>query len=295
MPKAQSPTSITPEVALPCRASRISTCTPSSSLVLVSFLLIGAFWQTKVDSGPGVTLVPVHDGGAVQKRHGHGRVVRSTVHVELCVEGVRPLFLLYFAGFLKHPNNKSHNPPIPCQLRSLTVFHPCSSCMQLFSCHCRAGGTVSTSFPCAFSPSCAFLNFKLWEMLLLLRRVDLFPIFCLQNQMANFLGYSRDTVAVAINYFDRYTCARPCNATLAQAVAATALHVAAKFEESSPASLVRWLNHCAVSFARIFTRLILRRPHEPTTSRRGCIVDTEHSLMLSIVVDATFDPRLLFS
>lgn len=59
--------------------------------------------------------------------------------------------------------------------------------------------------------------------------------------MASFLGYSRDTVAVALNYFDRYTCARPCSPTLAQAVAATALHVAAKFEESNPASLVRLL------------------------------------------------------
>ena len=60
-----------------------------------------------------------------------------------------------------------------------------------------------------------------------------------QNQMATFLGYSRDTVAVALNYFDRYTCATACPPTLAQAVAATALHVAAKFEETQPASLVR--------------------------------------------------------
>ena len=57
--------------------------------------------------------------------------------------------------------------------------------------------------------------------------------------MATFLGYSRDTVAVALNYFDRYTCARPCSPTTAQAVAATALHLAAKFEETNPASLVR--------------------------------------------------------
>lgn len=57
--------------------------------------------------------------------------------------------------------------------------------------------------------------------------------------MATFLGYSRDTVAVALNYFDRYTCATACPPTLAQAVAATALHVAAKFEETQPASLVR--------------------------------------------------------
>lgn len=56
--------------------------------------------------------------------------------------------------------------------------------------------------------------------------------------MAAFLGYSRDTVAVALNYFDRYTCAKACPPTLAQAVAATALHVAAKFEEINPASLV---------------------------------------------------------
>lgn len=59
--------------------------------------------------------------------------------------------------------------------------------------------------------------------------------------MASFLGYSRDTVAVALNYFDRYTCARPCSPTLAQAAAATALHIAAKFEESNPAPLVSWL------------------------------------------------------
>lgn len=57
--------------------------------------------------------------------------------------------------------------------------------------------------------------------------------------MATFLGYDRDTVAVALNYFDRYTCARPCSPTTAQAVAATALHLAAKFEETNPASLVR--------------------------------------------------------
>lgn len=57
--------------------------------------------------------------------------------------------------------------------------------------------------------------------------------------MATFLGYSRDTVAIALNYFDRYTCAKACSPTLAQAVAATALHVAAKFEETKPASLVR--------------------------------------------------------
>lgn len=69
---------------------------------------------------------------------------------------------------------------------------------------------------------------------------DVFLFFLVnQNKMASFLGYSRDTVAVALNYFDRYTCAEPCSPTLAQAVAATALHVAAKFEESKPASLVR--------------------------------------------------------
>ena len=61
--------------------------------------------------------------------------------------------------------------------------------------------------------------------------------------MAIFLGYSRDTVAVALNYFDRYTCARPCSPTTAQAVAATALHLAAKFEETNPASLVRNRNN----------------------------------------------------
>ncbi len=56
--------------------------------------------------------------------------------------------------------------------------------------------------------------------------------------MAEFLGYSRDTVAVALNYFDRYTSAKACPPTLAQAVAATALHVAAKFEEPNAAPLV---------------------------------------------------------
>lgn len=59
--------------------------------------------------------------------------------------------------------------------------------------------------------------------------------------MAAFLRYNRDTVAVALNYFDRYTCEKRCSPTLAQAVAATALHIAAKFEETNPASLVRGL------------------------------------------------------
>lgn len=59
--------------------------------------------------------------------------------------------------------------------------------------------------------------------------------------MATFFGYNRDTVAVALNYFDRYTCEKRCTPTLAQAVAATALHIAAKFEETNPKSLVRGL------------------------------------------------------
>lgn len=56
--------------------------------------------------------------------------------------------------------------------------------------------------------------------------------------MASYFGYSRDTVAVALNYFDRYTSLKKCNPTLAQAVAVTSLHIAAKFEEPKPAPLV---------------------------------------------------------
>ncbi|CAM9101675.1 unnamed protein product [Scytosiphon promiscuus] len=67
-----------------------------------------------------------------------------------------------------------------------------------------------------------------------------------ENQMATFLGYSRDTVAVALNYFDRYTCAKTCDPTVAQAVAATALHIAAKFEETNPASLRQLLKYTPV-------------------------------------------------
>ncbi|CAN0299215.1 unnamed protein product [Ectocarpus sp. 12 AP-2014] len=64
--------------------------------------------------------------------------------------------------------------------------------------------------------------------------------------MATFLGYNRDTVAVALNYFDRYTCEKRCSPTLAQAVAATALHIAAKFEETNPASLRQLLKYTPV-------------------------------------------------
>ncbi|CAM9876847.1 unnamed protein product, partial [Ectocarpus sp. 6 AP-2014] len=67
-----------------------------------------------------------------------------------------------------------------------------------------------------------------------------------ENQMATFLGYNRDTVAVALNYFDRYTCEKRCSPTLAQAVAATALHIAAKFEETNPASLRQLLKYTPV-------------------------------------------------
>ncbi|CAM9112351.1 unnamed protein product, partial [Ectocarpus sp. 13 AM-2016] len=67
-----------------------------------------------------------------------------------------------------------------------------------------------------------------------------------ENQMATFLRYNRDTVAVALNYFDRYTCEKRCSPTLAQAVAATALHIAAKFEETNPASLRQLLKYTPV-------------------------------------------------
>ncbi|CAM9710220.1 unnamed protein product, partial [Discosporangium mesarthrocarpum] len=56
-------------------------------------------------------------------------------------------------------------------------------------------------------------------------------------QMADFLGYRHETVAVALNYFDRYTCAQPCTPTLTQVVAAAAIHLAAKFEEPNPARM----------------------------------------------------------
>ncbi|CAB1119525.1 unnamed protein product [Ectocarpus sp. CCAP 1310/34] len=82
-----------------------------------------------------------------------------------------------------------------------------------------------------------------------------------ENQMATFLGYNRDTVAVALNYFDRYTCEKRCSPTLAQAVAATALHTAAKFEETKPASLVlNWdLRPVTVyDFVRAFCALLVQ-------------------------------------
>ncbi|CAM9455053.1 unnamed protein product [Choristocarpus tenellus] len=67
-------------------------------------------------------------------------------------------------------------------------------------------------------------------------------------QMAGFFGYRRDTVSVALNYFDRYTCSQKCSPTVTQAVAATAVHLAAKFEEPNPAPM-----HVMLEYAPAFT------------------------------------------
>lgn len=149
----------------------MSTCTPWSSIVLVSFLLIGAFWQTKVNSGPGGIYILVHHGGALQKRRGFGRIVSSTVRVEHAAKK-SPLPSI-FRRFHQAPQPLKPQPThtLPPAVAVGVFMYPqaaCNFCL-LFSRRWYS----QYSFSMDIFALGAFLKFKLYEMPHLLRRVDL--------------------------------------------------------------------------------------------------------------------------
>ncbi len=74
------------------------------------------------------------------------------------------------------------------------------------------------------------------------------PYLTSQIEMANIFNMSRDTVSIAMNYLDRYTCCREQSAVVVQIAASASLFVAAKVEENDRLQVKALENACVGAF-----------------------------------------------